>query len=570
MKTRKLSISRQMFLVIMIGVMFVALTMGLISYSTLNRHLKNSSKEEALNIARLACTSIDGDSFKAAIKGGPDSDEYKEIHQELSRFLETDKVAYIYSMTYQDEEHFQFIVDTDPEEPADFKEAYETEPEMLSAWEGTATTTAEPSTDEWGTVYTAYAPIQDSDSKVVGIVGVDCDVASIQASLNNLLRNILVTLVLCLLLMLIVAFLTAKKLSRNFKSVNDAIVDVASDNGDLTHTLNIKSGDELEVIGQNLNRLLIKTRNTISELKEGSCKVTGAMDCIHQNMQDSGNCITNINTHMDAMVTSSDKISSSVVTAHRETDEVHKNTQNMVSITKSSAQSISRIQSASTKLSALAAASSKQAQQNMTDMEARLFMEEKNAQAVSRIQELSQTILDISEQTNLLALNASIEAARAGEAGRGFSVVATEIGQLAENSSEAAENIQIMSQNVLTAVEGLKEIAKEMLTFLRETILPDYQHFSKESASFSENTDSLQTGMQQLETIMNDYAESIQEIYESMQTILSESNLNTETVTMVSTILNELNSTMATSLSSCDNCLDTVSDMNQNLSRYTV
>ena len=52
----------------------------------------------------------------------------------------------------------------------------------------------------------------------------------------------------------------------------------------------------------------------------------------------------------------------------------------------------------------------------------------------TRIGDISALIEDIAQQTTMLALNASIEASRAGEAGRGFSVVASEVGKLSDKS----------------------------------------------------------------------------------------------------------------------------------------
>ena len=93
-------------------------------------------------------------------------------------------------------------------------------------------------------------------------------------------------------------------------------------------------------------------------------------------------------------------------------------------------------------------------------------------QATDTINKLSETaesiggvasfIDTIARQTNLLALNATIEAARAGHAGRGFSVVATEVKSLAAQTTNATDNIsgriEEMRRRTVEAVGSIQVI----------------------------------------------------------------------------------------------------------------
>jgi methyl-accepting chemotaxis protein len=88
------------------------------------------------------------------------------------------------------------------------------------------------------------------------------------------------------------------------------------------------------------------------------------------------------------------------------------------------------------------------------------------AESAGRIDEVVGLIRSIAEQTNLLALNATIEAARAGHAGRGFSVVASEVKALATQTAKATEDISGQISGVQSstsqAVERIKSIAAIM------------------------------------------------------------------------------------------------------------
>ena len=311
--------------------------------------------------------------------------------------------------------------------------------------------------------------------------------------------------------------------------------------GDFTiDPLDIKRNDEIGSMADSLNDMYRNNSDVIRNIGDGSTRVNNSSNELSitstdllARFQEISAAMTRVNDAMTNTGAATEQVSASA-------NEVDQSVARLAQETKTTKDEAVAIVEKAGEIEKEGRASSEHAITVAKQRGAELEQAAEQAKVVSKISTLADSISDIASQINLLSLNASIEAARAGEHGRGFAVVAAEINKLAMETAEAVEEIQTTVSEIDKAFRALDNSSMELLTFVRETVGPDYEKFISVGQSYGEDAQKFGDLADKIEEMVNYISESMEQVNAAVASIAESATETAESSSEVTDTMGEV------------------------------
>ncbi|WP_425669591.1 methyl-accepting chemotaxis protein [Vibrio owensii] len=250
--------------------------------------------------------------------------------------------------------------------------------------------------------------------------------------------------------------LLLKTVVKPINDITEAMVQIASGEGDLSQRISINSQDEIGQLAGGFNQFVTKIQATVSQVVESSNTLRQEMNNL--------NALTS--TIADSTV-GQQRDSEAVAAAVHEMQVTSRN------VSDSATEAALASQTANEELSntnVILEQTVAAIRDLAGEIESASQVINTLDNDVSNIASVLDVIRGIAEQTNLLALNAAIEAARAGEQGRGFAVVADEVRSLASRTQKSTGEIQAMIEKLQAGAAQAVEVMQGSKTSSEDTI----------------------------------------------------------------------------------------------------
>lgn len=517
-RTRGLTIRAKILIPSIIIVVLVCGLMGYNSYTRFEESMVRMGVEEADMAATIVADSLDANLLSEVTVGSEGTQVYQNLQGDLRKKQKSCGIAFLYTL-YTDGKKVYYGVDSDEDAAKVGDEFADSYAELEPVFGGKEYIQDYIDHTEDGDLITVYKPIEDNAGKVVAVLGCDYDASSISAELQRAVVRTLQIGGICLLLAILILTIIVSRITKGLMQVNAKIYDLVHNEGDLTQKLDVRSGDELELIAGNVNELLAYIRKIMIGILSGSMRLMSTSRKMVDHVSSADESITDVSATMQEMSAAMEETTSSLNQITEAIDEIYLSVERIAGNADAGKVSSQEMESRASGANDAAAEGEKKANIETEKMAASLNEKIAKSKSVEQIEVLTSNIIEITEQTNLLALNASIEAARAGEAGRGFAVVADEIGKLAGNSAAAAAKIRQVSAEVIQAVDELAEGSQQMIEFVRNSTEEGFGGLVATSENYATDANAMRAMMEQFAQTAEELRSTMDGIRESISAV---------------------------------------------------
>lgn len=517
-RTRRLTIRAKILIPSIIIVVLVCGLMGYNSYTRFEKSMVRMGVEEADMAATIVADSLDAKLVYKVTVGSEGTQVYQNLQGDLRKKQKACGIAFLYTL-YTDGKKVYYGVDSDEDAAKVGDEFADSYAELEPVFGGKEYIQDYIDHTEDGDLITVYKPIEDNAGKVVAILGCDYDASSITAELQKAVVQTLQIGGICLILAILILTIIVSRITKGLMQVNAKIYDLVHNEGDLTQKLDVRSGDELELIAGNVNELLAYIRKIMIGISSGSMRLMSSSRKMVDHLSSADESITDVSATMQEMSAAMEETTSSLNQITEAIDEIYSSVERIAGNADAGKVSSQEMESRASGANDAAAEGEKKANIETEKMADSLNEKIAKSKSVEQIEILTSNIIEITEQTNLLALNASIEAARAGEAGRGFAVVADEIGKLAGNSADAAAKIRQVSAEVIQAVDELAEGSQQMIEFVRNSTEEGFGGLVATSENYATDANAMRAMMEQFAQTAEELRSTMDGIRESISSV---------------------------------------------------